>query len=76
MQGGSECVTVSLIRPKFKTGNHLIVACGRLVSGPTGWPLHNTAKLRPCQHKHTLGFRKTQQAKFDITKQRIIQTIL
>lgn len=26
---------VSLIRPKFKTGNHLIMACGRLVSGPT-----------------------------------------
>lgn len=36
MQRGSECVTlVSLIRPKFKTGNHLIMACGRLVASPT-----------------------------------------
>lgn len=25
----------SLIRPKFKTGNHLIMACGRLVLSPT-----------------------------------------
>lgn len=25
----------SLIRPKFKTGNHLMMACGRLVLSPT-----------------------------------------
>lgn len=36
MQRGWECVTsVSLIRPKFKAGNHLIMARGRLVSSPT-----------------------------------------
>lgn len=36
MQKGSECGTLgSLIRPKFKTGNHLIMACGRLVLSPT-----------------------------------------
>lgn len=35
MKRESEHVTlVSLIRPKFKTGNHLIMARGRLVTAP------------------------------------------
>lgn len=44
--------------------------------GSSNTLLYNSAKQHPRQHKYTLGFRESQLAKFHITKQHLIQTVL
>lgn len=55
----------SLIRPKFRTGNHLIMVCGRLVLNPVkSYDITVTSKINAIINIWKV-FSETQNATFD-----------
>lgn len=63
---GAACGSLgSLIRPKFKTGNHLIMICGRLVLKPVkSYYITVRSKINTIINIWKV-FSETQNAKFD-----------